>query len=839
MSSIVSSRTVIRRAALTAFVLFTVPSAFSAQQSGKSPAEISGVNIEVVSTTPLAGVDLAKEQIAAPVQTMNASEIERAGALDLSDLLNRHLTDVSVNEIQGNPYQADVNFRGYTASPLLGTPQGLSIYMDGVRLNQPFGEIVSWDLIPRLAISSMTLMPGSNPLFGLNTLGGALSMQTKDGNTHPGGTVSAAYGSHLRRSLELEYGGSSAKGWNWYVAGNRFGENGWRPDSHSDVRQVFGRLGWQHTQTDVHLVVSYANNSLNGNGLQDNRLLQKEYSSIYTRPDNTHNRAALVNLAGKHNLSGKVLVSGNIYYRDIRTSTFNGDLNDDSLDQALYQPNAAERNALAAAGYTGFPLSGENASNTPFPFWRCIANVLRNDEPGEKCNGLINHSRTTQHNFGLAGQMTYFGTLAGEKNQFTAGAAFDRSGVAFAQTTQLGFINPDRSIAGLSSFADGVTGGTVDGEPLDTRVDLHGTVGTASIFATDTLSIGSKWNITGSSRFNRTVVHNRDQIHPGGGTGSLDGTHIFQRLNPAAGMTYSPAAGLNLYFGYSEGSRAATSIELGCADPDEPCKLPNAMTGDPPLKQVVTRTWETGIRRGSAESFSWNAGLFFAENHNDILFVTSSASGFGYFKNFGKTRRQGIEISISDRFLKKLTVGGGYTFLEATYRTAEDLNGSGNSSNDDGPGLPGPIHVAPGDRLPMIPRHNLKSFVDYQAFNRLSVGLNLVAVSSSIARGNENGGHEPDGVVYFGPGRSAGYGVVNAESRFGIRKDLDLVMQLNNLLNKRYATAAQLGSTGFTTDGNFVARPLPSVNGEFPVPGATFLAPGAPRQFLVSLRVKI
>ena len=86
--------------------------------------------------------------------------------------------------MQGNPFQPDVNYRGYTASPLLGTPQGLSVYMDGVRLNQPFGDVVSWDLIPRLAICHRSpLMPGSNPLFGLNTLGGALAMQTKDGRT--------------------------------------------------------------------------------------------------------------------------------------------------------------------------------------------------------------------------------------------------------------------------------------------------------------------------------------------------------------------------------------------------------------------------------------------------------------------------------------------------------------------------------------------------------------------------------------------------------------------------------------------------------------------------------
>ena len=135
--------------------------------------------VTVIEAAPLPGVDLPIEKIPAPVQTATSEAIERSGALDLSDFLNRRFNGVYVNEIQSNPFQPDVNYRGYTASPLLGTPQGLSVYMDGVRLNQPFGDVVSWDLIPRLAISSTTLMPGSNPLFGLNTLGGALSIQTK------------------------------------------------------------------------------------------------------------------------------------------------------------------------------------------------------------------------------------------------------------------------------------------------------------------------------------------------------------------------------------------------------------------------------------------------------------------------------------------------------------------------------------------------------------------------------------------------------------------------------------------------------------------------------------
>ena len=220
----------------------SVVSAQTAPQ-GNPPAK-PAFKVEVIGTTPLPGVDLLLIEIPAPVQTTIERDIRESGALDIADFLNRRLNGVYVNEVQGNPFQADINYRGYTASPLLGTPQGLSVYMDGVRLNQPFGDVVSWDLIPRIAIASTVLMPGSNPLFGLNTLGGALSIQTKDGRSNPGTSVQAIYGSHVRRAIEFEHGGSSASGLNWYIAGNLFGEDGWRDDSPSDVRQVFGTLGW-------------------------------------------------------------------------------------------------------------------------------------------------------------------------------------------------------------------------------------------------------------------------------------------------------------------------------------------------------------------------------------------------------------------------------------------------------------------------------------------------------------------------------------------------------------------------------------------------------------------
>ena len=355
--------------------------------AGQSGSPVSGVTfrVTVVGTTPLPGVEVPMDWLPTPVQSAAAVEIDRSQAVDLSSFLGRRVNGVYINEVQNNPFQPDVNYRGYTASPLLGTPQGLSVYMDGVRLNQPFGEVVSWDLIPRIALAQVALMPGSNPLFGLNTLGGALSLQTKDGRSAPGTTIQAVGGASARRSVEVEHGGrNAADSVNWYLAGTLFAEDGWRDDSPSDVRQIFGKVGWRRDEQALTVSVAHANNSLTGNGLQDFQLLDTDYDSIYTKPDVTDNRSTLLNVDARRKVNDRFSLQANAYYRDLRTSTLNGDINEESLDQSVYQPGAAERAALAAAGYGNVPASGLDASNTPFPSLRCIANVLLNDEPAEK-----------------------------------------------------------------------------------------------------------------------------------------------------------------------------------------------------------------------------------------------------------------------------------------------------------------------------------------------------------------------------------------------------------------------------------------------------------------------
>ena len=768
------------------------------------------VHVTVVGTTPLPGVEQPVDQVPAPVQTSTAADLDRSGALDLSEFMGRRLQGVHINEMQGNPFQPDVNYRGYTASPLLGTPQGLSVYMDGVRLNQPFGEVVSWDLIPRIAIRSTTLMPGSNPMFGLNTLGGAIALETKDGRAHRGGTVQATYGSDLRRAVEFEHGGQTRSGtFNWYAAANLFGEDGWRDDSPSKVRQFFGKLGWQRDRADATISVGHANNALTGNGLQDFRMLGRDYASIYTRPDTTDNRSTLITFSTRRQLNAQLSFMANASYRHIRTTTLNGDINEDALDQDLYEP-------------------GTDASDTPFPSLRCIGTArLEDDDASEMCNGLINQTHTSQHNGGASGQITHRRAMGLRENVFTAGGGFDRSAVAFAQFSELGYLNPDRSVAGV-----GV-------EPADTRVGLDGRASTWSVYATDTLPIGLRTHMTLAGRYDRTSLHNRDRIEPGGGPASLDGDHVFQRFNPAAGITIDLSPSVNAYASYGEGSRAATSVELGCANPEEPCKLPNAMAGDPPLKQVVTRTLEGGVR-GTVHRVAWYAGAFRAANRDDILFVTSEQTGFGYFRNIGRTRRQGFDVGARTQ-AGRLTFGIGYTFLRATFESEETVNGESNSANDtakDGePGLEGAIAVEPGNRMPLIPQHLLKIFGSVQATPRFSVDADLIASGGSFARGNENNRHEPDGTYYLGGGTVDGYAIVNLGAHYALNRKLQLVGHVTNLLDRRYATGAQLGPAGFTAEGTFVARPLPAINGEFPLRHTTFIAAGAPRRAWVGMRV--
>lgn len=801
-----------------------------------TPADQVIEEVVVVGVTPL---DVLSAETG--VRTASAADIQASNALDVAAYANHRMPSVYLNEVQGNPLQADLNFRGFTASPLLGTPQGLSVYLDGVRLNQPFGDVVSWDLIPRTALNSLSMLPGANPLFGLNTLGGAAVLTTKDGWSAPGTGLEASYGSWERRRFEAETGGNTGEqGWAWYATANRFDEDGWRDFSPSEATQGFAKASWRDGDTRIDASVLAADTDLNGNGLQDIQLLRQRRESVYTWPDNTQNRAVLANLALRQQVGSRAQFAANAWYRNIRSITFNGDINEESLEENVYQPSAGEIAALIEAGYTGFPLSGENAGNTPFPRWRCIANVLTNEEPNEKCNGLLNRGRTSQHEYGLNAQFDVELPLAGLDNDLTLGASYSRSRAHFTQSSQYGYLAPDRSVIGVDgpgAFADG----TQDSEDAyDARVDLGGHTRTWSLYASDSIALTPALRLTASARYDRTEIRNRDALQPEGGTGSLNGDHTFDRVNPALGLTFRASPALELYAQASQGSRAPSAIELGCADPDSPCRLPNSMAGDPPLDPVVTTSFEAGARGRVGSGLTWTAGVFRSDNRDDILFVADEQAGFGYFRNFGKTRRQGFEIGVQGQ-AGALRYGVDYTYLDATFRSSETVNGEANSSNDGpAPGFEGNIDIEPGDRLTLVPRHVAKAFLEWQVLPQLRLGADWRYIGGSIARGNENGEHQPDGVYHLGPGGSGGYGVVDLGLTWRPVPALDVYVQVDNVLDREYATASQLGGAGFTTTGEFVSRPFagPVIDGERPGRWTSFHAPGAPRSYVAGLRYR-
>ena len=805
--------------------------------------------VNVVASTPIGSLNVPLSDVPLPVQTLSAQSLEDTNAIDLTDTMKRRLNGVYVNENQNNPFQPDINYRGYTASPLVGTPAGLSVFLDGVRQNQPFGDVVQWDLIPKVAIASIELIPGSNPVYGLNTLGGAIAVQTKDGLSNNGFSVSGYGGSFGRRAVDMQYGGSKGP-WNWFAAGTLFHEDGWRVQSPSSVKQSFAKIGYNAGNTTVSLSGGYSINNLVGNGTQDFRALDRTtglnhgYSSVYSIPDSTYQHSPFITLNATQALSQNLTLNLNAHLNYARQNSSNGDTNDDSFDQSLYTLSSTDKATLTKFGIA-YPTTPINASNTPFPYLRCIAAALAlssgvtTAEPAEKCTGVDTDGVTRQHYYGVTGALSWNTT----HNKLSVGAGFDRGGLTFVQNSQWGYLNPDGiTITRVPAFDDGSELND-DGYLDDDRVNLHGETNTPSFYIADTVNAG-KWVFNVGGRYNHTDVNNVDRLPPSpSGRPGLTADNKFERFNPTAGLVYKANGRINAYFDYGESSRAPTSTELGCANPDYPCALPNALVSDPPLKQVVARTFELGFRGNPDGRYRWNAGYFHTVNYDDLLFIASPQTGFGYFQNFGKTRRQGVEASATAH-THTVDAGVEYTFLQATYQSSQVIESGSNSSNTNAtggePGVTdgGLITIEPGDFIPQVPQHMLKLYGDYHPLRKLSIDADFNLIASSYVKGNENNLHRPDGVYYLGSGKSPGYGVVNLGSRYRFNSHYELFAEINNLLNRHYYTTGQLSDTPYDNSGNFIARPFAiNSNGDYPLRNTTYLSPGAPFTAFGGLKV--
>ena len=738
-------------ALLLATVIFVSQSLFSEES-------ITTGTIDVYSSSPLPSIGLPKSMVPANIQTINSNELDAQSGVSIADFMVNNLQGVTVNEVGGNPFQLELNFRGYNATPISGNPQGLSVYIDGIRANQPFSNTVLWDLIPNFSISNVQMVAGSNPVYGLNTLGGAMSMQTKSGQNFKKEVVDVSAGSWARNTSVVEVGGVLAdSNMDYYIGFEHFNENGWRKFSPSHVNQIFGKLGFESEMSRYEVTYTGAHNLLIGNGLTPKDLLGAERDGIHTLEDETKNEYSQLALNMSHFFNEESMIAGNIYYKRSDRATYNGDLNDDYCDSTRGDEDECSVESLAAY----------DADNTDTNLYE----------------GVLNRTNTLQDAFGINLQTTFDQDWYDRRNQIIVGVSAEYSQIKFKQTEQ------EVKTLALNGFFGG------DLQGIEQATGLTGKTKTYGAFVTNTHSLNDRLNINTAIRYNHVQVDNRDTFNGPGSSASLTGKHHFERFNPSIGVTFQPNEILSTYASYSESSRAPTSIELGCANPAQPCNLPTQMADDPPLNQVVAKTLEGGVSGKVTKDTSWNMSIYHAINHDDILFVYANASnGLGYFTNVDETTRKGLDVGVSTKF-NKLSLNFNYGFVMAQYGTNFTLVSEVNSSASDDV-----IQVSDGDYLPNIPKHHLKIRADYEIKPRWNIGATLTAFTESYMMGNENQQHDSSGGLQ---GEIPGYAVVNLDSQYNFHDNWELHAKVINLFDQDYYSGGRLAQTSVQTDRSF------------------------------------
>ncbi|KXV12689.1 TonB-dependent receptor [Caballeronia megalochromosomata] len=596
------------------------PPAASATQA-QTPPNTELPSIIVVGTTPLVGVGTPLEKVPANVQTIKGTEIEAQHTPTISNYLEKNVVSVDTNDAQGNPWQTDINYRGFTASPLLGTPQGLSVFMDGVRINEPFGDVVNWDLIPQAAIQTMQIIPGSNPTFGLNTLGGAVAVTTKNGRSNPGGNVDVGFGSFGRKYAQIEQGGVIGDHLDYYFTANITNDNGWADHNSSRIRQAFGKIRYTDADTTISVSMGGADNTLNGSQTIP-RSFMDNFRQAYTFPDTNENQVGYLTINAEHYFTPNVQLSGNVYYRHYRNKNVSSNVNDN------FDPNG--------------------------------------DDPDELTQAFNDQSVIVTDSYGASLQLTLLNRLFDHDNQLIIGAAGDFANSHFTQAEQPAEFTDSRATIGTGPFAP-----TTDAKTHNSNL---------GIYFENTFSFTEQWSMTLAGRYNwaKATIGDESGVQP-----LLDGNHTFSRFNPAIGFNWNPTPWFTAYATYNEGMRSPTAIELACADPNAPCSLPNDFIADPDLKPVISKTFEIGARGRVGSHTTWSAAAYSTTLDDDIQFVSSqgAASTLGYFQNVGKTRRQGFELAGRTQW-GPVGVAASYSYVNATYRSTWTESSASNSSAD-------------------------------------------------------------------------------------------------------------------------------------------------------------
>jgi len=780
------------------------------------------------------GAGLDKSKIPFPVQNRNASDIENANPLNISDFLRQSFTSVSLNDAQNNPMQPDLQYRGFTASPLLGLAQGLAVYQNGARINEPLGDAVNWDLLPQSAVQSITLSGGANPLFGLNSLGGSLVIDMKDGFSSEGTSVEVSSGSFGRTTANIETGGNNGS-LAYYANLESFQEDGWRDQSESDALNFYGSVGWRDQSTRLNLNYQYGQSELIGNGAAPTELLALDREAIFTGPDITENDMQMISFDYQHDVSSDTSFGGNFFYRKNKTNSFNGDGSEFAVCSLGGMPqllDGIEGDDLEELGLDDDDICENQFADSDAleAFLNQTAAMMGSDDEfnlenfaddlsgtGVLSDQAINNlSDRSQESIGADFQWTVRGNFLGYDSQVIAGGAYYRGESNFDAVLELANLDPiSRLTLGLG------TGTFVDSEATSINTETE----SSSLYITNTMDLSSTVALTLSARGNYTdvVLRDRSGMRP-----ELNGDHNFSRVNPSLGLTWQASDSHSLYASYSESSRAPTPIELACnegvfdlavafaieagedpADVDLECRLPNAFLADPPLDDVIAKSFELGSR-GFLGEVGYSLGLFHTLNKDDILFQTTGRST-GLFANVDQTRRAGIESSLQGQW-QAVSWLMAYSFIEATFEDSFQALSPNHAFADD----EGEISVRSGDRIPGIPQHQFKLSSDYQFTSGLSLGLDILSNGNQVLRGDES--NQLDEV--------SGYTMVSMRARYSVNEKLEVFAKIDNLFDREYESFGLLGEEPAELE-------VPIIED---LTNPIFLGAGAPRAAFLGLR---
>lgn len=771
--------------------------------------------IQVISNTPMQGAGIDKDKIPSMTSSVTADDFQRSYSQNVTDTLFQRVPGVTLSDPNGNNVQQEIRYRGFAASPLQGTPQGLAVYMNGIRLNEAFGDTVNWDLIPTNAIQRADIFT-NNPIFGLNALGGAISLQTKNGFTYKGLEVEGQGGSYGRTQGGLQYGAEMGN-WGVYIAAQGYNEDGWRLKSPAKLGRFYGDIGYRDDRSEFHLYGAVSSSSFGVAAATPVQLLANDWRSVYTTPQTTKNDMALIGVNGKYAVTDTWSLQGNLYGRLFRQDHVDG--NDGNVERCSGSSSYAGKLCLED---DGFPRPVPFTGATALAFRNQFAILDQNNQPipcppgsGNTCAtvpyGTIDRTNTSSNTFGGSLQATNDDRILGFGNHFVIGGSIDRGSTAFNANSTLGYIYPDLSVGynpsipgnGSIIHTVGNLGYTPVG--IDTRNTYYG------LYLSDTFDITDKLSATAGARYNVAQIRVRDVL---GTSPDLNSDSTFTRLNPVAGLTYKIAPWLTAYGGYSESNRAPTPLELGCSNPSKPCLLENFLVSDPPLQQVVAHTYEAGLRGNSPfadGTFEWKAGLFRTDSDNDIITLASFIQGRGYYQNVPQTRRQGVELSAEYKSARWLAYVG-YSYIDATYR----FNGTLASPNNPSADANGNIYVVSGNRIPGIPQHQFKAGAEYLITPQWKFGADLVFVGKRFYVGDDANQND----------QLPSYAVVNLHTSYDVTANVTVFGVINNLFNKQYA----LFGTYFESEGTSKAGlPITLTDQRTQVPGQPFAIYGGVR----------